>query len=75
VPDGGQAWFLVGAHCQQWDRAPGETSFVGTEQLEAMVSPRIIKTHIPAHILPKSFWENRCKVMAGGDTPGGTGQR
>lgn len=34
----------------------------GTEQLEAMPSPRIIKTHIPAHILPKSFWENRCKV-------------
>ncbi|XP_074003644.1 uncharacterized protein [Numenius arquata] len=35
----------------------------GTEQLEAMASPRIIKTHIPAHILPKSFWENRCKMI------------
>ncbi|NXY74252.1 ST1B1 Sulfotransferase, partial [Glareola pratincola] len=34
-----------------------------TEQLEAMASPRIIKTHIPAHILPKSFWENRCKMI------------
>ncbi|XP_064306213.1 sulfotransferase 1B1-like isoform X3 [Phalacrocorax carbo] len=35
----------------------------GTRQLEAMASPRIIKTHIPAHILPKSFWENRCKMI------------
>lgn len=43
--------------------AAGGTSFAGTELLDAMASPRIIKTHIPAHILPKSFWENRCKVM------------
>ncbi|NXE55460.1 ST1B1 Sulfotransferase, partial [Casuarius casuarius] len=34
-----------------------------TEQLAAMPSPRIIKTHIPAHLLPKSFWENRCKMV------------
>ncbi|XP_014747547.1 PREDICTED: sulfotransferase family cytosolic 1B member 1-like [Sturnus vulgaris] len=42
--------------------APGKMA-AGTEQLEAMPSPRIIKTHIPAHILPKSFWENRCKMI------------
>uniref|UniRef100_A0A663ECG8 Sulfotransferase n=1 Tax=Aquila chrysaetos chrysaetos TaxID=223781 RepID=A0A663ECG8_AQUCH len=42
-------------------RCPREDA--GTEQLEAMVSPRIIKTHIPAQILPKSFWENRCKMI------------
>ncbi|NXQ92026.1 ST1B1 Sulfotransferase, partial [Nyctibius grandis] len=42
--------------------APGKMP-AGTEQLEAMASPRIIKTHIPAHILPKSFWENRCKMI------------
>ncbi|XP_009865897.1 PREDICTED: sulfotransferase family cytosolic 1B member 1-like, partial [Apaloderma vittatum] len=42
--------------------APGEEP-AGTELLEAMASPRIIKTHIPAHILPKSFWENRCKMI------------
>ncbi|NWU69634.1 ST1B1 Sulfotransferase, partial [Pterocles burchelli] len=42
--------------------APGEMP-AGTEQLAAMASPRIIKTHIPAHILPKSFWENRCKMI------------
>ncbi|XP_061211226.1 sulfotransferase 1B1-like isoform X2 [Neopsephotus bourkii] len=35
----------------------------GTEQLEAMAPPRTIKTHIPAHILPKSFWENQCKMI------------
>ncbi|XP_037992054.1 sulfotransferase family cytosolic 1B member 1-like isoform X1 [Motacilla alba alba] len=42
--------------------APGKLP-AGTEQLEAMPSPRIIKTHIPAHILPKSFWDNRCKMI------------
>uniref|UniRef100_A0A803W934 Sulfotransferase n=3 Tax=Ficedula albicollis TaxID=59894 RepID=A0A803W934_FICAL len=42
--------------------APGKMA-AGTEQLEAMPSPRIIKTHIPAHILPKSFWENHCKMI------------
>ncbi|XP_077638711.1 sulfotransferase 1B1 isoform X2 [Lonchura striata] len=42
--------------------APGKLP-AGTEQLEVMPSPRIIKTHIPAHILPKSFWENRCKMI------------
>ncbi|XP_042653024.1 LOW QUALITY PROTEIN: sulfotransferase family cytosolic 1B member 1-like [Tyto alba] len=42
--------------------APGKMP-AETEQLEAMVSPRIIKTHIPAHILPKSFWENTCKMI------------
>uniref|UniRef100_A0A8B9PP93 Sulfotransferase n=1 Tax=Apteryx owenii TaxID=8824 RepID=A0A8B9PP93_APTOW len=41
--------------------APGMPA--GTEQLAVMPSPRIIKTHIPAHLLPKSFWENRCKVV------------
>ncbi|XP_025972468.2 sulfotransferase 1B1-like isoform X2 [Dromaius novaehollandiae] len=41
--------------------APGMPA--GTEHLAAMPSPRIIKTHIPAHLLPKSFWENRCKVV------------
>ncbi|XP_062431197.1 sulfotransferase 1B1-like isoform X2 [Rhea pennata] len=42
--------------------APGQMP-AGTEQLAAMLSPRIIKTHIPAHLLPKSFWENHCKVV------------
>ncbi|XP_066173874.1 sulfotransferase 1B1-like isoform X1 [Sylvia atricapilla] len=42
--------------------APGKLP-AGTEQLKAMPSPRIIKTHIPAHVLPKSFWENRCKMI------------
>jgi len=34
----------------------------GTDVLATMPSPRVVKTHLPAHILPKSFWENRCKV-------------
>lgn len=70
VPEGGgwgYVWFWMGTclvlygRAPQWDHFWGEI-LTGTEQLEAMPSPRIIKTHIPAHILPKSFWENRCKV-------------
>ncbi|XP_050566643.1 sulfotransferase 1B1 isoform X1 [Cygnus atratus] len=42
--------------------APGQM-LAGTEQLEGMPSPRIIKTHIPADILPKTFWEKGCKMI------------
>ncbi|KFW91314.1 Sulfotransferase family cytosolic 1B member 1, partial [Phalacrocorax carbo] len=34
----------------------------GTDLLANMPSPRVVKTHLPTHILPKSFWENGCKV-------------
>ncbi|NWS78701.1 ST1B1 Sulfotransferase, partial [Crotophaga sulcirostris] len=43
--------------------APGKMPAGSTEQLKDMAPPRIIKTHIPAHILPKSFWENNCKMI------------
>ncbi|NXT32238.1 ST1B1 Sulfotransferase, partial [Pelecanoides urinatrix] len=42
--------------------APGEMP-AGTDLLANMPSPRVVKTHLPAHILPKSFWENRCKMI------------
>ncbi|XP_059673638.1 sulfotransferase 1B1-like [Gavia stellata] len=42
--------------------APGEMP-AGTDLLVTMPSPRVVKTHLPAHILPKSFWENRCKMI------------
>lgn len=35
----------------------------GTEQLEKNPSPRVIKTHLPIDLLPKSFWENNCKMI------------
>ncbi|NXY92133.1 ST1B1 Sulfotransferase, partial [Alcedo cyanopectus] len=35
----------------------------GTELLANMPSPRVVKSHLPPHILPKSFWENRCKMI------------
>ncbi|XP_059700288.1 sulfotransferase 1B1-like isoform X3 [Haemorhous mexicanus] len=35
----------------------------GTDLLATMPSPRVVKTHLPTHILPKSFWENRCKMI------------
>ncbi|XP_054255064.1 sulfotransferase 1B1-like, partial [Indicator indicator] len=42
--------------------APGEMP-AGTDVLATMPSPRVVKTHLPARILPKSFWENRCKMI------------
>lgn len=36
---------------------------VGTEQLANMASPRIVKTHLPFYLVPKSFWEQDCKVI------------
>ncbi|XP_024433226.1 sulfotransferase 1B1 [Desmodus rotundus] len=40
---------------------PGLTS--GIEQLEKNPSPRLVKTHLPTGLLPKSFWENNCKMI------------
>ncbi|NXD43491.1 ST1B1 Sulfotransferase, partial [Copsychus sechellarum] len=42
--------------------APGKMA-AGTDLLATMPSPRVVKTHLPAHILPKSFWENHCKMI------------
>lgn len=36
--------------------------FKGVEKAKAMPSPRILRTHLPIHLLPPSFWENNCKV-------------
>uniref|UniRef100_A0A8C8S9W9 Sulfotransferase n=1 Tax=Pelusios castaneus TaxID=367368 RepID=A0A8C8S9W9_9SAUR len=35
----------------------------GVQQLMSVPSPRVIKTHLPFQLVPKSFWENRCKVI------------
>ncbi|XP_029462885.1 sulfotransferase family cytosolic 1B member 1-like [Rhinatrema bivittatum] len=35
----------------------------GTKKLAATPSPRVIKTHLPVQLLPKSFWEKNCKVI------------
>ncbi|NXT13571.1 ST1B1 Sulfotransferase, partial [Prunella fulvescens] len=43
--------------------APGKMEAGRTDLLATMPSPRIVKTHLPVHILPKSFWENRCKMI------------
>ncbi|KAM4854274.1 sulfotransferase 1B1 [Thomomys bottae] len=42
--------------------APGLT-MTGVEALEQMPSPRLVKTHLPVDLLPKSFWENNCKIV------------
>ncbi|XP_055452139.1 sulfotransferase 1E1-like [Psammomys obesus] len=35
----------------------------GVKQLKEMESPRIVKTHLPASLLPASFWEKNCKMI------------
>ncbi|XP_073504851.1 sulfotransferase 1 family member D1-like isoform X1 [Phyllobates terribilis] len=35
----------------------------GTEILNARESPRIIKSHLPVNVLPRSFWEKKCKII------------
>nr|XP_020729177.1 sulfotransferase family cytosolic 1B member 1-like [Odocoileus virginianus texanus] len=35
----------------------------GLEQLEKNPSPRVVKTHLPIDLIPKSFWENNCKII------------
>ncbi|KAM6301521.1 sulfotransferase 1 family member D1-like [Aegotheles albertisi] len=35
----------------------------GVEQLEKTPSPRLVKTHLPVHLLPTSFWDKGCKVI------------
>nr|XP_016851651.1 PREDICTED: sulfotransferase 1C2 [Anolis carolinensis] len=50
-----------------YDRIPFLEQFhffpTGLEKIEAMPSPRIIKTHLPVQLLPLSFWEQNCKVI------------
>nr|XP_048709033.1 sulfotransferase 1B1-like isoform X1 [Caretta caretta]XP_048709035.1 sulfotransferase 1B1-like isoform X1 [Caretta caretta] len=35
----------------------------GVQQLANVPPPRVIKTHLPFQLVPKSFWENGCKVI------------
>ncbi|XP_068105099.1 sulfotransferase 1C1-like [Hyperolius riggenbachi] len=35
----------------------------GMEEINAMPSPRILKTHLPVQLVPPSFWRHKCKVI------------
>ncbi|MEE6518405.1 hypothetical protein FKM82_029416 [Ascaphus truei] len=35
----------------------------GVQILENTPSPRLVKTHLPYQLVPKSFWEQNCKVI------------
>ncbi|XP_073684317.1 sulfotransferase 1C2 [Garra rufa] len=35
----------------------------GLDLLRQMKPPRVIKTHLPIQLVPKGFWENKCKVI------------
>lgn len=34
----------------------------GITKLEVMDPPRVIKTHLPVQLVPRSFWDAGCKV-------------
>lgn len=40
-----------------------EQNISGIEFLKTTPSPRVIKTHLPTDLLPKSLWENKCKMI------------
>ncbi|NXU60658.1 ST1C1 Sulfotransferase, partial [Horornis vulcanius] len=44
-------WFLPEPPCARLELA------------EAMPSPRTMKTHLPAQLVPPSFWEQNCKII------------
>ncbi|XP_063791980.1 sulfotransferase 1C1-like [Pseudophryne corroboree] len=35
----------------------------GVEEVNAMPSPRVLKTHLPIQLVPPSFWKHNCKVI------------
>ncbi|XP_062859334.1 sulfotransferase 1B1-like isoform X2 [Trichomycterus rosablanca] len=35
----------------------------GLDVLKTMKPPRVIKTHLPIQLVPKGYWENKCKVI------------
>lgn len=35
----------------------------GLDLLKKMDPPRMIKTHLPIHLVPPGFWENKCKTI------------
>lgn len=66
------------------ERAPGQKSpcdacgtrsslldfFKGVEKARAMPRPRVLRTCLPAQLLPPSFWESNCKVPTSQDRGG-----
>ncbi|XP_007424050.1 sulfotransferase 1C2-like [Python bivittatus] len=45
------------------EMCPPKPIRTGFEEAEAMPSPRTLKTHLPVHLLPSSFWEQNCKII------------
>ncbi|KAM4696072.1 uncharacterized protein WCC33_014801 [Rhinophrynus dorsalis] len=35
----------------------------GTEEVNVMPSPRVLKSHLPVQLVPPSFWQQKCKVI------------
>ncbi|XP_044067878.1 cytosolic sulfotransferase 3-like [Siniperca chuatsi] len=43
---------------------PFSTAYKGTDMVDKLpTSPRLIKTHLPVQFVPKSFWEQKCRIV------------
>ncbi|KAM3821629.1 sulfotransferase 1C2-like [Vipera latastei] len=45
------------------EMCPPKPIRTGFEEAEAMASPRTLKSHLPVHLLPPSFWAQNCKII------------
>ncbi|XP_062993340.1 sulfotransferase 1C2-like isoform X1 [Elgaria multicarinata webbii] len=45
------------------EMCPPKPIRTGFEEAEAMPSPRTLKSHLPVHLVPPSFWEQNCKII------------
>ncbi|GCB81053.1 hypothetical protein scyTo_0022453 [Scyliorhinus torazame] len=46
-----------------WQRVPWLEQKSGKELLESRLSPRLITTHLPYHMMPKSFSTSKAKIV------------
>ncbi|XP_043937373.1 sulfotransferase 2B1-like [Protopterus annectens] len=46
-----------------WDRVPWIEQMTAKQLLENQPSPRLITTHLPAHLAPKSLYNSKAKVI------------
>lgn len=53
-------YFIFGASTVSYK---SQKTVLGTDHIESIkTSPRLLKTHLPVQLIPKSVWDNNCRV-------------